>query len=249
MAKQETAEGSAGDESLKRLGGGRWQTRDERFTIEPQSGTWVVVDADQTDDLGLALVRGPFRSLTDAKAAIGDARGATAARSPLEARLEEARRRAPSGGRGEEGAPAAAPATRRAKVATKEPAREPPAPPRPEIPDGVEIETIWVVEAPFTRDAAKRRPPVRHEHLERVRRLMAEGRLIEAGGYTDFSGAILMVRAASADEALELMRDDVYLRAGVWREPLRAREYGRVVLSNPAADQRAGRAGDRARRG
>ena len=55
------------DEGLKRLGGGRWQTRDERFTIEPQSGTWVVVDAEQTDELGLALVRGPFGSLGAAK--------------------------------------------------------------------------------------------------------------------------------------------------------------------------------------
>ena len=62
------------EESLKRLGGGRWQTRDERFTIEPQSGTWAVVDAEATDDLGLPLVRGPFRSLTDAKAAIAAAR-------------------------------------------------------------------------------------------------------------------------------------------------------------------------------
>ena len=62
------------DASLKRLGGGRWQTRDERFTIEPQSGTWVVVDAEQTDDLGLPLIRGPFGSLGAAKDAIGDAR-------------------------------------------------------------------------------------------------------------------------------------------------------------------------------
>jgi hypothetical protein len=62
------------DESLKRLGGGRWQTRDERFTIEPQSGTWAVVDAEQTDELGLPLVRGPFPSLTAAKAAIAAAR-------------------------------------------------------------------------------------------------------------------------------------------------------------------------------
>ena len=58
------------DESLKRLGGGRWQTRDERFTIEPQSGTWVVVDGEQTDDLGLPLIRGPFGSLGAAKEAI-----------------------------------------------------------------------------------------------------------------------------------------------------------------------------------
>jgi hypothetical protein len=75
--------------SLKRLGGGRWQTRDERFTIEPQSGTWVIVDGEQTDDLGLPLVRGPFRSLTDAKAAVETARGAAAPESPLADRIKK----------------------------------------------------------------------------------------------------------------------------------------------------------------
>jgi len=83
------ASSSAG--SLKRLGGGRWQTRDERFTIESQSGTWVVVDAEQTDDLGLPLVRGPFGSLTAAKEAIEAARGAAAVASPLEARVAASR--------------------------------------------------------------------------------------------------------------------------------------------------------------
>jgi hypothetical protein len=71
------------DAPLKRLGGGRWQTRDTRFTIEPQSGTWVVVDAEQTDELGLPLVRGPFGSLAAAKTAIGEARTAAAPSSPL----------------------------------------------------------------------------------------------------------------------------------------------------------------------
>lgn len=83
----------ADDAPLKRLGGGRWQTRDERFTIEPQSGTWVVVDADQTDDLGLPLVRGPYRSLTDARAAISTARASAPAESPLAASLEGRRTR------------------------------------------------------------------------------------------------------------------------------------------------------------
>ena len=78
------------DASLKRLGGGRWQTRDERFTIEPQSGTWVVVDGEQTDDLGLALVRGPFGSLGAAKAAIAEARGSEPATSPLASRVANA---------------------------------------------------------------------------------------------------------------------------------------------------------------
>ena len=78
MAKEED-----GDESLKRLGGGRWQTRDERFTIEPQSGTWVVVDGEQTDDLGLPLIRGPFGSLGAAKEAIATARTSGAPVKPL----------------------------------------------------------------------------------------------------------------------------------------------------------------------
>jgi hypothetical protein len=81
------------DAPLKRLGGGRWQTRDERFTIEPQSGTWVVVDAEQTDDLGLPLVRGPFPSLSAAKEAISAARSAQPVESPLTAQIERRRRR------------------------------------------------------------------------------------------------------------------------------------------------------------
>lgn len=93
MAKTKAADGGGG---LKRLGGGRWQTRDERFTIEQESGTWTVVDAEQTDDLGLPLVRGPYRSLTDAKAGIEGARTEGAAPSPLADRLEQARRRAAS---------------------------------------------------------------------------------------------------------------------------------------------------------
>ena len=78
------------EESLRRLGGGRWQTRDERFTIEPQSGTWAIVDAEQTDELGLPLVRGPYPSLTAAKAAITGARASAAPTSPLKERPKRA---------------------------------------------------------------------------------------------------------------------------------------------------------------
>jgi hypothetical protein len=79
------------DDSLKRLGGGRWVTRDGRFAIEPQSGTWVIVDNAQTDDLGLPLVRGPFGSLTAAKEAIESARSTGPAESPLADRVKQAR--------------------------------------------------------------------------------------------------------------------------------------------------------------
>jgi hypothetical protein len=74
------------EESLKRLGGGRWETKDGRFTIEPASGTWSVLDAEETDELGLPLVRGPFRSLTDAKNAIAEARTSEPPSSPLAGR-------------------------------------------------------------------------------------------------------------------------------------------------------------------
>ena len=91
MARTPKAPVDPDDAPLKRLGGGRWQTRDERFTIEPQSGTWVVVDAEQTDELGMALVRGPFPSLTAAKDAIATARTTAPAASPLADRIERRR--------------------------------------------------------------------------------------------------------------------------------------------------------------
>jgi hypothetical protein len=69
--------------SLRRLAGRGWQTRDGRFTIETASGTWSVVDEEQTDDLGLPLVRGPFRSLTEAKEAIEEARSSGPVQSAL----------------------------------------------------------------------------------------------------------------------------------------------------------------------
>jgi hypothetical protein len=80
-------------EPLRRVGGGRWQTRDERFSIEPQSGTWMVVDATQTDELGLPLVRGPFGSLGAAREAIAIAREQPPPPSPLTARIDAAPKR------------------------------------------------------------------------------------------------------------------------------------------------------------
>jgi hypothetical protein len=97
-------------ESLKRLGGGRWETRDGRFQIEPQSGTWVIVDTTQTNELGLPLVRGPFPSLTAAKEAIEDARESGPVSSPLADRLEESAKEGPK-------KPASAPAGARAAKA------------------------------------------------------------------------------------------------------------------------------------
>ncbi len=97
-----------------------------------------------------------------------------------------------------------------------------------EVPDDVRVETIYVVEATYGPDAPVRRPAARPEHLGHIGELLRDGRLIEAGGYLDFSTALLLVRAASSDEALDLFRDDVYIRTGVWTD-LQARPFGRVI--------------------
>ncbi|HET7471495.1 MAG TPA: hypothetical protein VFJ71_00075 [Candidatus Limnocylindrales bacterium] len=152
----------ANDESLKRLGGGRWQTRDERFTIEPQSGTWAVVDAEETDDFGLPLVRGPFPSLTAAKEAIAAARSSAPAESPLAGRLTAtpSKKRAPD-----------ATAAERAAGRTKR--DEPEAPEEPEEPE----------------PAAARRPP-NAEKKERDRGSSAEpGEPSEPSWIRDLSAA------------------------------------------------------------
>ena len=59
---------------------------------------------------------------------------------------------------------------------------------------------------------------------------MREGRVIEGGGYADLSTSLILVRAASEAEAIAIVRDDVYLKAGVWTE-VRARAFGRVVVA------------------
>jgi uncharacterized protein (DUF952 family)/uncharacterized protein YciI len=97
-----------------------------------------------------------------------------------------------------------------------------------DLPAGVGVETIYVVEATYGPEAERLRPAVRPEHLARIGRLIAEGRIIEAGGHLDFSTALLLVRASSEAEALELVGDDVYVRSGVWTT-LRAKPFGRVV--------------------
>ena len=101
-----------------------------------------------------------------------------------------------------------------------------------DIPDGVAVETVFMVEISYSADAAEKRPAVRPEHLRRIARLMADDRVLEAGGYLDFGSALLMVRASSEEQAVALVRDDVYLREGVWLDNARARPFGRVVLAD-----------------
>jgi uncharacterized protein YciI len=99
-----------------------------------------------------------------------------------------------------------------------------------DIPEGVSVEPIFVIEATYAPDAAETRPAVRPKHLARIGELIRQGRVIEAGGYLDLSTSILLVQAATEADAIALVRDDVYLKAGVWTE-IRAKPFGRVVVA------------------
>lgn len=125
-------------EALKRIGGGRWETRDGRFQIEPQSGTWVIVDTTQTNEFGLPLVRGPFPSLTAAKEAIESARDEGPVTSPLTGRIER-------GAKADAEAKAKGDAARRDRLesASKAEAEPEPEEPEPEEPRP-EPEPLWL---------------------------------------------------------------------------------------------------------
>jgi uncharacterized protein YciI len=92
----------------------------------------------------------------------------------------------------------------------------------------VAIEPVWLIEATYAPDAAETRVPFRAEHLARIVALKEAGVFVEVGAFVDVSASVVIVRAESAEAALEIVRDDVYLRNGVWVE-LRARAFGRIV--------------------
>jgi uncharacterized protein len=98
-----------------------------------------------------------------------------------------------------------------------------------ELPSGIEIEPIFLVEARYTPEAAERRPAVRARHLARMIELRRAGTLIEAGAYSDgLTSSILLVRAADAEAAAAIARADIYITAGVW-SGVHARPFGRVI--------------------
>ena len=75
----------------QRIEPGRYQSSDERFTLESDGGgRWFVTDEAELDELGLARTTGPFATLGTAKVAAEDARSRPAAASPLAERLADA---------------------------------------------------------------------------------------------------------------------------------------------------------------
>jgi uncharacterized protein len=99
--------------------------------------------------------------------------------------------------------------------------------PAPGMTSTAPIEPLWLVEATYAPDAAETRAPFRGEHIARLQALQRDGLVVLAGAFADVSSSIVIVRADSEQAALDVCREDVYLRNRVWVE-LRARAFGRV---------------------
>ena len=82
----------------------------------------------------------------------------------------------------------------------------------------LDVEPVFFVEGVLAPDAEELRRPVRARHLERIAALREAGVVLEAGALGDLSASVLIVRAADAEAAREIARQDVYLAAGVWVE-------------------------------
>jgi uncharacterized protein YciI len=89
------------------------------------------------------------------------------------------------------------------------------------------LEPVWLVEAAYVANAAEARAPFRPAHLQRLTDLKTRGVVVEAGAYADASASLLMLRAATEEEALELCRADVYWQNGIWIH-LTARAFARL---------------------
>ncbi len=126
---------------LKRESAGRYVTGDGRFTVDQASGGWMVSDGEQTNELGLPLVRGPFATLAEAREGMEAARRGRAPISNLTDRIAEQRARAAASGK------AAGPA----KAGTGGRETEPPPTPAPpplaireyRTGDGGPLRTLW----------------------------------------------------------------------------------------------------------
>lgn len=73
----------------------------------------------------------------------------------------------------------------------------------------------------------------RERHVEYLRRLVAEGRVLLAGPYTSNDGGLVLMRAGDAAEARQLAADDPYTTGGVTGE--RQLKEWNVVFAADAA--------------
>lgn len=92
----------------------------------------------------------------------------------------------------------------------------------------VRIRMLFVIIGYDGPDGARLRPSVRPAHLENLKSLLAQNRMIIGGPFTDGSGSLMIVEMDSQAEAEEFARNDPYKRQGVF-ERVEVRPFRKVV--------------------
>ena len=77
-------------------------------------------------------------------------------------------------------------------------------------------------------NGAALRPTVRPAHLENLRPLVEQGKVLVGGPFTDGSGSLMVVDFESEAEATEFARNDPYTRQGVF-ERVEVKPFRKVV--------------------
>jgi uncharacterized protein YciI len=77
-------------------------------------------------------------------------------------------------------------------------------------------------------DGARLRPSVRPAHLENLKPLVEQGRMIIGGPFTDGAGSLMIVDLESEAEAQEFARNDPYVKQGVFAR-IEVRPFRKVV--------------------
>lgn len=72
------------------------------------------------------------------------------------------------------------------------------------------------------------RPTVRPAHLENLRPLVEQGRVLIGGPFTDGSGSLIVVEMENETAAMEFARNDPYTKEGVF-ERVEVKPFRKVV--------------------
>jgi uncharacterized protein len=91
---------------------------------------------------------------------------------------------------------------------------------------------LFVIIGHDARGSEQKRPQLRPAHLAHLGELDGQGRLVLAGPFTDGDGSLIVLEAASLEEAWQLVARDPYVANGVF-ESVEVRPF-KQVLPNPS---------------
>jgi uncharacterized protein YciI len=79
-----------------------------------------------------------------------------------------------------------------------------------------EVPTLFVIIGYDAPDAKEKRPQCRPAHLRHLEPLVQQGKILLAGPFTDGSGSLIVVDAASREAVWEVVARDPYVTNGVF---------------------------------